>query len=132
VHPVSPLATARLVWGALLNGVVLYGFVLWVIDSRPAPPAVDPGDSPLGGILWLAGATSGVTAWVVFRRSFPAARGQQAFTRYVLVWALCETVGLYGLVLGILTRDLGEALPFLVAAAGLLLAFRPRLEHLAG
>ena len=91
-----------------------------------------PGGGPLAVVLRLAAVAAGVSAWFVFRRSFPASHGPQAFIRYVMVWALCESVGLYGLVLGLLTRDIPAAAPFLLGSAALLVAFRPRPEQFAG
>ncbi len=129
-QPVGRLFTARLVWGALLNGVVLYGVVLWFLAPGTAAAPGGRGSGPLAVVLRLMAVAAGVSAWVIFRRSFPASRGPQALPRYVMVWALCESVGLYGLVLGLLTRDIPAAAPFLLGSAGLLLVFRPRSEQL--
>jgi hypothetical protein len=85
----------------------------------------------------MAAAGVDIGAIYVFRRRLPldALAGEpvpapaEVFGSYVVCWALSESVGLFGLVLGIVGRSVAEAQPFLVVAAALLIWQRPRPAH---
>jgi hypothetical protein len=133
------MATLRLIWIAMLVAVGAYVLVLAALigsDAAPAPIADVP---TLRRLLMLV--TIPLVAVVFWlRRRLPLAdygakrptpTVQTVSAMYVVCWALSESIALFGLVLGLLSHNLGEAYPFFVVAIALLLWQRPRGEHFA-
>jgi hypothetical protein len=129
--------TARIVWTSMLAALPLYAVVLLVLVSDPGPASTANVVLLRSVFLVLSLAVAGVI--VFFRRRLPSPSADPArspavdpaanLTAYVVGWALAESIALYGLVLAFLSRDAGEAVPFFVASALLLLWQRPRREH---
>jgi hypothetical protein len=126
--------TARLTWFAMLVATGVYFMALTVIVG--SAPQAAPDVTTLRYVL-MAAAGVDIGAIYVFRRRLPldALAGKpvpapaEVFGSYVVCWALSESVGLFGLVLGIVGRSVAEAQPFLVVAAALLIWQRPRPAH---
>lgn len=134
------MATARIIWIAMLLAVGAYVVVLAALLGSNATPAVATDVATLRRVLMLM--TVGLVAAVFWlRRRLPLAPlgagrptpdVQSVTTTYVVCWALSEAVALIGLVLGLLAQSVGEAYGFFVVAAALLVWQRPRAEHFAG
>jgi hypothetical protein len=123
----SPLQVARVIWMALLVGVVGY-FAALVAIAGAGGAAVDVPPALRTTLQALAAAQ---TAAVVVLRGRLAPLGAEpspspALTTYIICWALAEAVALYGMVLGLLERSLADGPPFFLASAALLLWLRPR------
>jgi hypothetical protein len=146
-HTAQRLQILRVLWLAHCGSVAVFVVVCVMLRSG-GPTANAALVATLRPIFWvLALALATVSIW--WRRSFvvaapppgpPGAGGQapdQAWARLqsrcVIVWAMSEAVAVLGLVLGVLTRDVGEFLPFASAAVALLYVHRPaawRLDSL--
>jgi len=84
-------------------------------------------------------AVAGIVATFVLRR-FMVLRSEETLARqpddppalnrwragYVVVYALCEAVALYGIVLRVVGFSLAQVIPFYAAGFGLMLFFAPR------
>ena len=133
------MATARIIWIALLVTVGAYLLVLAALLGSRAAPAVAADVATLRRVLMLL--TVGLVAAVFWLRrrlplaafgaERPAPDAQFVMTTYIVCWALSEAIALLGLVLGLLAQSIGEAYGFFVVAAGLLVWQRPRAEHFA-
>jgi len=125
----SPLQTARMLWGALLAALAMYFLVL--VAQRPGARLTDV--TTLRTVLAaLVVPTVGMVLF--FRRQLPSPErtsepGLPPLTTYTICWSLSEAIALYGLVLGFVSRSLDEAEPFFILGAGLLLWQRPRAAH---
>jgi F0F1-type ATP synthase membrane subunit c/vacuolar-type H+-ATPase subunit K len=125
------LQAARLLWGSFLAALVIYAFFATYV-VRP----VGGGPERMGSILMLLAVATGAAALVMHRRLPDARSGrwpddptaaQALFTRYMVVWALAEAIGLFGLVLRFLGGDGSTALGFVAASAALLVYTRPQV-----
>lgn len=130
----AALKLARMVHAAMLIALILYVFLgEWV----PHPPRT-PSSVLFYVVTVLAIAMIGVM--FVMRRAnvVPAEQtlsaepgNSAALQRWrlgqMVTLALCESLGLYGLVLRFLGFTLSQVLPFYVVSLVLLLYFRPRL-----
>jgi hypothetical protein len=137
----NPLLVARAIWASLLAAVGAYVGVVLVV-----PGAGSPGAEPVLAALMLpmllavAWVLTGVV-WFVHLRFLAPAPGrrpaapaggvdpERTFLLLVLCWGLGEAIGVFGLVLGILGRELETALVFFAWSAALLLVVRPRPAH---
>jgi hypothetical protein len=131
------MTTARIIWLGMLLAVGAYLLVLVALLGSDAAPA------PIADVATLRRALMFVTVTVVvvlfwLRRRLPLAAfgpdrptpsAQDVSTTYIVCWALSESVALLGLVLGLLSRSIGEAYPFFIVATALLVWQRPRAEH---
>jgi len=116
----NPTRTARTIWLGMLAAVAVYLVVLIAVVGRGGA-----GGMQVEVLRWVLGALALLQAvGIVVLRARPAGAG--ALPVAIVCWALAESIGAYGLVLGILARDVGEGRPFLVVAAALLLWLRPR------
>jgi hypothetical protein len=120
------------VWSAMLLAVVLYGVVgttLLNVTGTADAPAGETARTVMSVAAIVAGL---VSVW--WRRRFladgpvrPAAA--MAFARLqthaLIVWALADAVGVFGLVVAVLGRDGWEFVPFGAAAIALFLLHRP-------
>ena len=135
--PANPLATARIIWGALLTAVVIYYGVLGVLLSTSGRQGTPEMVSTLRPVLVVLAVAQTLVIWFVWRRTGPTERvrypttpdAPQVLGSYVICWALGEAIALYGFVLGLLGRDEPGAVPFFLWAAALLLLLRPRPHH---
>jgi hypothetical protein len=118
------LRIGRTAHRALLGSLVFYVIVLHLVADRPVEPVL-----PTLRLLFVAlAAVQTALAWLA--RPRPGGTNPAAvFTRWAICFSLAEAIGVYGFVLGFLTADVGFALPFIVWAAALLVALRPRAEH---
>ncbi len=121
------LKTVRL---AMLASIVIYGFI-----GYRAPQRVAPAPTLFYSLMIISVSCVGSVRF--FRRRFvlrsevalatqpddPGALGRWR-AGYIVIWALCEAIVLYGLLL----RFLGfvQVLPFLIAGFVLMLFFSPR------
>lgn len=130
----AALKLARMVHAAMLMALVLYVFLgEWLPHTPRSPSSV-----VFYAVTVIAIAMVG-TVFVVRRatvlRAEQTLMGEPANTAALLRWrqgqiitfALCEALGLYGLVLRFLGFTLSEVLPFYLVSLVLLLYFRPRL-----
>jgi hypothetical protein len=125
----SPLQTARMLWGAMLVALAMYFVVL--VAQRPGAPLTDV--TTLHMVL-AALVVPTVGMILFFRRQLPSPErtpepGLAPLTTYTICWSLSEAIVLYGLVLGFLSRSLDMAEPFFILGGGLLLWQRPRAAH---
>ena len=133
------MATARIIWIALLVAVGAYVLVLAALLGSHTTPAVAADVATLRRVLMLL--TVGFVAAVFWLRrrlplaadgsERPAPDAQSVMTTYIVCWVLSEAIALLGLVLGLLAQSIGEAYGFFVVAAALLVWQRPRAEHFA-
>jgi hypothetical protein len=121
----------RIVWAAILGGLVVLYVLLRVQLSRSAAPALTDASSQRTMFLVLSAAVVGAII-LVDRGVFPLEPrpgASVAFLRHVVCWAQAEAIGLFGVILAFQTREVNEAHPFMLLAAGLLFWFRPRPER---
>jgi F0F1-type ATP synthase membrane subunit c/vacuolar-type H+-ATPase subunit K len=133
------MATARIVWIALLVAVGMYVLVLAALLGPHATLPVAGDVATLRRVLMLL-TVGPVAALLWLRRRLPLAAygterptpdAQSVMTTYVVCWALSEAIALLGLVLGLLAQTIGEAYGFFIVGAALLVWQRPSAEHLA-
>ncbi len=120
------------VWSAMLVAVVLYG-VVGTILLNVTGPADAPGAETARTVLSVAAIVVGLGS-VWWRRRFlgdesAASAAPIPFVRLqthaLIVWALADAVGVFGLVVAVLARDGWEFVPFGAAAIALFLLHRP-------
>lgn len=128
----AALEVLRIIWAAMLFSLVAYGF----IDHR-APKRQQPAPTIFYCLMIISVACVGSVSF--FRRKFvllsestlaaepedSSALGQWR-AGYIFMWALCEAIVLYGLVLRVIGFAFVQILPYLVGGFGLMLFFRPR------
>jgi hypothetical protein len=136
--PVSPAITARIIHGALVVGVLLFGLVAWYVGREQAQPLdALPDRRVLYISLFLASAVLFGAAVFTAGRLTPPVTGQSQddwwqrnLGKAVTIWALVEAPAVLGLVGYLLTRDFRALIATL---AGLLLFgnYRPSrlFEH---
>ena len=118
--PVSPSISARLIYGALVLGVVLFGLVAQYAQS-PAPSVALPDRRVLYISLAVVSATLFGAAAFTANRLTPPVRGSSAddwwranLGRAVFVWSLVEAPAMLGTIAYLLTRDFRALLaPFI-------------------
>ena len=121
-------------WGSLLMSLCIYGSLPFVL---PVAEAVDVQPAFVIALGCVALATAFATV-VVRRRALtgPAERGEidfstpegmgRFFSISILLFVLSESIGVYGLVLFFLTRDVSLFYPLLLMAGGLFVYHAPR------
>lgn len=126
--------TLWILWGGFVAAVLVYGLVVVMAVEHGQQSAGAP---PFLRLVFTAAALvlAGASIWwrrrVTGQTQFmPATEKQSASydafqTNCVLTWALSEAVGVLGLLLGLLSRDLGAFLPFAAGAVMLLITHRP-------
>ena len=130
---VATLATLRVVWRALLGSLALYAALPWFL--RPGGGLESAGALLLGltAVAALTGLGTFVLRELLLTRPIRSgalrvntAEGMGRLTQIsVVLWALCESVGLYGLVLYQVSGEARYLYLFLMASAGLFFAHRP-------
>jgi F0F1-type ATP synthase membrane subunit c/vacuolar-type H+-ATPase subunit K len=121
------LRTTRMVWAAMLSAIPLYALVLVLVTRNDGTGEVVP---QLRTTLYVLAVASGLIAWQVHRRltlggPLPP---DQRMTHHLLGWVFCESIAMYGFVLGLLRRSLDDAAVLMVVGVLALLATRPRPE----
>ena len=122
------MRTMLTLWGSMLASVgVYYAFSLF--QGRPG--GLDP-ESTLP-LPWIAVALSTILISFpikskLLNRAVDQQQVQQVQQAYIVAWAITETSALLGLLLFFFNGNRFYYIPFLIAAAGLLLHF-PRREH---
>lgn len=125
------LPVRLLVWLAMLNAVVLYGVVAFLV-ARPeaGAPGVPIGLFPaLGALLGAAALLSPrfLPEPDPERDSQGAARRPAGIrTKEFVIWALDESVAVVGLVAALVLGNPRMAIPYVLAGAALLVLHRPR------
>lgn len=136
-----------IIWGTLLFSLGLYILVGYlVIDSINLAANADIPVDILTNALIAVSAISLIAAFVLRKRLLnpvslpdssqagficnvhPAAMKYQSAT--IISAALCESVGIYGLVLFFMSKDFNRLYGFIAVAAAAMLFFRPSKEDL--
>lgn len=130
--PISPSIRARIIHGALVLGIVMFGLLGWALRESSLPADALPDRRVLYIALALVSATLFGAAAFSAGRLPPPVRGtsedqwwQANLGRAIVVWALVEAPTLLGLMAYTVTRDFRTLLaPFI----GLLLfaSYHPR------
>jgi len=116
--PAIPKLTWWIIWGALLNAVIIYVVVLQVVG----PEAGDEKDwlmlrnVLLGVAIVSIVASFGIRLFITKRLAEagePAAL-QKAFASYIVSLALSESAAIFGVVIGFIGAPLSEYLAFFV------------------
>jgi hypothetical protein len=115
---------ARIVWGAMLAAVASYAVVLAVVAPAGTAPAGVAHVGLLRRTFVAAGLVQSAVAWLVHRRVTP--RAPRGFALLLVSWTLGESIAVYGLVLGLVARNVSEGVAFFVWAAVVLFLTRPR------
>jgi hypothetical protein len=118
-----------------IAAIFVYGVVLGVVVSSPPPGPIPDLDLLILVFAFVSLITAGLSIWwrrrvsgdpqatpVVILNVDPI---ETLWINCVIVWALSESVGIYGLVLGFLTHDFGIFQPFAAAALVLFYVHRP-------
>jgi hypothetical protein len=153
-HP-SPLLVPRVLWLAMLASTWIYGGVGYFVTQgaaprgETAPPVLLAALGGAGLVVLIAApivrsfmlprrerVTDGTAIDVAERMRRPAGRAAMArtFSAWLVAWALCEGVAIFGLVAVFLRQAPLEYLPFGAAADLGLIALAPRaalLEQIA-
>lgn len=148
--PGDVLLVLRIVHAALIASILLFGVMLMFV-IRPPGEAVVGADIPVradppayfAAIMIAMAAASMLAIYMVRRRmsrdraaaaattpEHAARNRSRLYSASIASWALCESIALYGLVLGIVHRDTGPFLPFAAVALVLLVALAPRRSHI--
>jgi hypothetical protein len=128
----AALRVLRIIWAAMLFSIVVYGFI-----GYGAPKREQPAPTIFYCLMIISVACVGSVSF--FRRKFvlpsdstlatqpenPSALGRWR-AGYIFMWALCEAIVLYGLVLRLIGFAFVQVLPFLVGGFVLMLFFPPR------
>jgi F0F1-type ATP synthase membrane subunit c/vacuolar-type H+-ATPase subunit K len=136
----TPLMVARIVWAALLASVALYVVVLVVLASteaeRGAPELVALLRTPL---LGMAGLQTAIVGYLRHRFLAPASTGQavmppetdpgRILSLHVFCWGLGEAIAVFGLVIGLIGREVGATAVFFLWSAALLILLRPQAAY---
>jgi hypothetical protein len=128
----TSLRQLRIVHAAMLVSIVLYAFISSHAPARPAPASV-----VLYLIAGICVAEFGVI--LVLRNKLLGSAGPISSsapdekivvarwrTACIVTWAMCEAIGLFGLVLRYLGFPMAQAMCFFVAGFALLLLFAPK------
>lgn len=127
------LSMLRSIQWAMLGSIVLYGILGKV--ARPLSQGVDPGLSYLFATLGVAivGIIFVVRRTLVFRAEASLANEpedslslNQWRTGYITTYALCEALGLFGLILQFMGGGLQASVPYYLSGFVLLFFFRPQ------
>jgi hypothetical protein len=143
------LVVLRILYGALTASLVIYVVIAYVVvdQAMRERPWQRPPANPT--LFWIFVGVAIATAAVIpmmRRRILPrGARRAEGVTRVakipavralgkymsaqILSWALCETIGVYGLVLAFTTYQPLYTLGFVVAAAANMAIYAPRGAH---
>lgn len=134
------MQTAQLVFVALLSSLVIYLVVGYVLSTQREPPA---GAAPIGLLapaLGVAALVSLIASFTLRARLLRKAIAElpreidesnaegvvrAVLTPWILGWALCESVAVYGLILFVLTFRWELFLPFWGVAVAAMLAQAP-------
>jgi hypothetical protein len=131
--PAQRLLLMRFIWGASVVAIVPYTvcFVMW---QRTGRPIAGVSTSILRFTFWGLALYDG---WASFRRrrlivdsppaqgSEPSAMPVDLRNRCLVVWAMSESVAIFGLMLGFFTHNVLDYAPFAVASLSLLYIHRP-------
>lgn len=120
----------KILWGSLVASVLIYGILvfmisqIWVAVPRNIQSLMS---NPILMALTVAAMASLVMAFLIFPAIHAKRRDQSVITmrqRFIVQWALIESVAIYGLVGTFLTQDPRVFVAFAIAAiAAFLLAF---------
>lgn len=123
----------QVLWLAFAGSIILYTFILLLLSEWSEPVEVGIVDT-LRPIFWVAAAILAIASFI-WRQQVPDLERVRrrttasAFARLriacIVTWSLCEGVALLGLVLGMLTYDPLDYLPFIAMALALLFLHRP-------
>lgn len=121
---VPPRRIGVAVWGAMIGLLLLLLAVVLAVEKGPHPEA------PRELLFWLAVATSalGIGLSRLLPQRIPARQAggrpaANAFTRFIVAWALCEGVAVFPLVAHMLVHDHRLLAVFAVDVAALLLLY---------
>jgi hypothetical protein len=128
----TTLKNLRIVQLAMLASVVLYGLLCFrlPVQGEPKPILLEllviVSVSLVGMIFFFRGKTVlRAESVLAAQPEDPAALGRLRMG-YIAIWAFCESIALYGVVLHFIGFTLAQVLPFLVAGFVLILFFSPR------
>jgi F0F1-type ATP synthase membrane subunit c/vacuolar-type H+-ATPase subunit K len=124
----------RIIHVAFVASVFIYSLVLIFVTRQPG----DAGDISIlrpvlivaaalsaGGSIWWRRRATGETQFMPLEKTGGADSLDQLEANCIITWAFSESVAIYGLVLGFLSRDPGSFMPFGAAALVLLAIHRP-------
>lgn len=108
-QPAPPPSVLWMIWGAMLSSVAIYGAVILLAF----PNAGGGSWQTLAPVLALVSlSTTGMAFFVVPRARAPT------HVQYLIRWALCESVAIFGVVIAALGAPLPVAGLFLAWGAG--------------
>lgn len=133
-----PLPTLQIIWGALLVSLGMYAGISYVV-AKPVAPADLPAPVPTMQMLFAMLSLGSLTvAYLLPRKLLQKAIGKEdpatlqieklvglAFTPWILRMALTESVGIYGLMLAMVSGQPSNGLPFLIMSALVMLTHMP-------
>ena len=141
----SPKTVLKVIWTVMGLAVFIYGYVVYDLAHKSLTADVDI--EPIKKLQMIFGVFALVTAGLigVVKKKMMKEHFEKAMTRekitveamvkmfpgYVVSWAMCETVALWGVVLGILARDFQFFIPFGAASLLLMYHHRPPLSSAA-
>lgn len=139
----SAILTLRIVHAAMIVSLVVYGMVLLMVTragpaGEPVPDAEielkaprgePPGEMFTFGLAFAAALT--IIAIFFIRARWSRARSSRLeyFTLCILLWALAETIAVYGLVLGFLHHAILPFVPFALVSLLVMVILAPRKSH---
>ena len=139
------MMTLKIIWSAILMSLAIYAVVGRLIAPSLPPPLDGEGFATLRLALYAIGVATVIGSRYVRKLilaggSRPAGplreRPGSVMPRYtgavIASLAMCESVGIYGLVLYILGRDATDLYLLLGIAAAAMVYYRPKREELAG
>lgn len=139
----SAILTLRIVHAAMIMSLAVYGMVLLMVTR--AGPAGEPvpaseielkavrGEPPGEMFTLVLALMAAITIIAIFfiRARWSRARSSRLeyFTICILLWALAETIAVYGLVLGFLHHAILPFVPFALVSLLVMVILAPRKSH---
>jgi len=133
----------RIIWGALFSSLFVYILVCHFLADQLEPNMLDP-DFPMTlftNILFAVAVVEVIIAYVVRWFMLKTASREQLdisstvgkYTTIIIVTnAICESVGIYGLILFLLSQDFQLLYTFMFISALTMLHFRPKTVEIEG
>ena len=128
----NPAATANILWMAFLFSVGTFVAVLFLTITEPQPLSLDPEEFIFGFLAATNAALSVFLPKMMGPKKEPGSVApnegftHKDFVPFVIRMALAESVGVFGVVLGMLKENIEVAAPFFVISFFCVLMGKPK------
>jgi hypothetical protein len=136
----------RIIWGALVGSLAIYVLVCKLAEDQLQPISSGFSSEALKNIFYFVSAIVLVGIFLIRKAMLAASSSSAAFTlghassiqhpaaiQYmfatIVAMALCETIGIFGVVLFFLSKDSFALYQFIMISAAAMFFYRPRKEE---